>query len=106
MSATKHTSGPWLRDTQSGINCDVRAASGRKVALCWGLSACNTLRPAYRAECDANAHLIAAAPELLEALIMVRDADDDCRRDGLPTIPRAARAKIDAAINKATGESS
>ena len=51
-----------------------------------------------------NIPLLSAATDLLEALTMVRDADDDCRRDGLPTIPHAARAKIDAAISKATGE--
>lgn len=51
-----------------------------------------------------QARLISAAPELLEALEMVRDADNDCIREGLPTIPAAARAKIDAAIRKATGE--
>jgi hypothetical protein len=51
-----------------------------------------------------NARLIAAAPELLEALLMVRDADNDCRADGLPTMPQAARAKINAAIALATGE--
>ena len=44
-----------------------------------------------------------AYPELLAALEMVRDADDDCRRDNLPTIPPMARAKIDAAITKAKG---
>jgi len=41
--------------------------------------------------------------ELLEALVMVRDADDDCLADGLPNIPSMARAKIDAAIKKAEG---
>jgi hypothetical protein len=41
--------------------------------------------------------------DLLEALVMVRDADDDCRVDGLPNIPSMARAKIDAAIKKAEG---
>jgi hypothetical protein len=51
----------------------------------------------------ANARLIASAPELLEALLMVRDADNDCLTDGLPTIPSMARAKIDAAIKKAEG---
>jgi hypothetical protein len=50
---------------------------------------------------EEDARLIAAAPDLLEALVMVRDADEDCKRDGLPTIPPAARAKIDAAIAKA-----
>lgn len=70
MNAKKHTPGPWLRDDCSGLDCDVRAASGRKVALCWGLASNNATnyRADYRAECDANAHLIAAAPELLEAL--------------------------------------
>lgn len=48
--------------------------------------------------------LISAAPEMLAALEMVRDADDDCRLDGLPTIPIFARAKIDAAISKAEGK--
>lgn len=51
-----------------------------------------------------NVPLIAAAPDLLEALEMVRDADEDCKSDGLPTIPDIARAKIDRAIAKAKGE--
>lgn len=54
-------------------------------------------------EAEANYRLIYAAPDLLAALVMVRDADDDCHRDGLPTIPGPARGKIDAAIAKATG---
>lgn len=68
---SEYTPGPWHRDADSGLNCDVRAANGRKVALTWGLSttkAAQYNRPAYRQECDANAHLIAAAPELLAAL--------------------------------------
>lgn len=48
-----------------------------------------------------NAKLLAAAPDLLEALEMVRDADEDCRKDGLRTIPAAARARIEAALAKA-----
>ena len=51
-------------------------------------------------EAQANARLIAAAPDLLEALEMVRDADNDNGRK----IPSLARAKIDAAIAKARGE--
>ena len=46
----------------------------------------------------ANARLIAAAPALFEALEMVRDADEDCHKDGLPTIPECARALIDRAL--------
>ncbi|WP_148316759.1 hypothetical protein [Achromobacter xylosoxidans] len=65
---TNHTPGPWARDTGSGFGCDVRAENGRKVAATWGINNGDPNRPAYRAECDANARLIAAAPELLEAL--------------------------------------
>ena len=42
--------------------------------------------------------------EMLETLEMVRDADNDCKLDGLQTIPQIARSKIDAAIAKAKGE--
>ena len=68
----------------------------------------DVIDPVTQKPSEANARLIAAAPDLLEALTMVRDADDDCIRDGLPhhRIPMMARAKIDAALNKATGESS
>ena len=47
--------------------------------------------------------LQAEVERLRAALEMVRDADDDCREDGLPTIPEAARRRIDAAIDAARG---
>lgn len=37
---------------------------------------------------------------LREALQMVADADDDCHRDGLQTIPPAAREAINRALGK------
>ena len=49
---------------------------------------------------DRNAPIIAAAPEMLEALYMVRDANRD-----EPHIPPPALAVIDAAIAKAEGRS-
>lgn len=52
---------------------------------------------------EADAHLISAAPDMLEVLKMISDADDDCRVDGLQTMPRTPRAALDAAIAKATG---
>ena len=99
----KWTPGPWLRDTASGLSCDVRASSGRKVALCWGLSTTRAAmenRPGYRAECNANAHLIAAAPELYDALEALLDspyADPHGEKERM-----AARA----ALAKARGEKS
>lgn len=50
------------------------------------------------------ANLIAAAPLMLHALEMMRDADEDCDRDSLPRIPAMARATIDAAIAEAKGK--
>lgn len=57
------------------------------------------------ADCDSAewAILIAAAPDLLAALEMVRDADEDCKTDALRRIPEMARQAIDAAIAKARG---
>lgn len=46
-----------------------------------------------------------AQADLLYALEMVRDADNDCHKDDLNTIPPIARAKIDAAIANARGQS-
>lgn len=84
---TKHTPGPW-ETGQAAWNEDgdvMYTLHGIKIATV------------------ADCRLIGAAPDILEALIMVRDADDDCRQDGLPTIPAPARAKIDRAIAKAEG---
>jgi hypothetical protein len=57
-----------------------------------------------RPSSKANARAVASLPALIEALEMVRDADEDCKRDGLTTMPPMARAKIDAALAKARGE--
>ncbi len=83
---SKHTPGPWRR----------HAAFANGISDAEGLLIAASMK-------DEDANLIAAAPDLLAALIMVRDADDDCRADGLPTLPAPARAKIDAAIAKAEG---
>lgn len=107
MSTAKHTPGPWFRDTRSGLNCDVRAKSGRNVALCWGLASNNATnyRADYRAECDANARLIAAAPELLEALLdAYEESAQSCADIGIPDEGIGWHAKARAAIAKATGE--
>ncbi len=95
-----YTKGPWvlgevrLPNTVWGQSTTtIRTADGQQIA---------ELRaggPIF----DANGYLMAAAPDLLEALYMVRDADNDCHKDGLPTIPPAARRFIDTAIAKAEG---
>ena len=51
-------------------------------------------------------HLVTFASDLYEALVMVRDADNDCLADGFSAIPASARLKIDAAIAVAEGTQS
>jgi hypothetical protein len=41
--------------------------------------------------------------KLHEALEMVRDADEDCHKDGFPTIPKTARHRIDMALAAVKG---
>ena len=63
MSEEKHTPGPW--ETQTHISLDrleIRDADGRRIAEC------AMDFPMSAKTHDANAHLIAAAPDLLEAL--------------------------------------
>lgn len=93
MTESKHTPGPWQMDEGNEVH-----KHGRTI-FAWP-----PLSGASEEEQLANMVLGHAAPDLLEALEMVRDADDDCAADGLPTIPTAARAKIDAAIAKAKGQ--
>jgi hypothetical protein len=98
----KHTPWPWSvrfrpGKTYARIDADKWKSLARVVVLMEGATH-------NSADGEANARLIAAAPDLLEALRMVRDADDDCGRDGLQRIPSPARSRIDAAIAKAVGQ--
>ena len=52
---------------------------------------------------EANARLISAAPDLFEALTIIRDLDDEwSETEGTTLLSAQTRAKIDAAIAKAT----
>lgn len=96
----KHTPGPWKTRInpdyfQRTVYCNRWNSNPGKKTIC-------TVRPYPRTdkawgEAEANARLIAAAPDLLEALIMVRDANRD-----EPHIPSTALASIEYAIRRAT----
>jgi hypothetical protein len=89
---TQHTPGPWKVDDWSEIWAEADAE---------GICSVNTHRNLMRAFADAR--LIAAAPELLEALgrleIAARSVAQNARLAN-------ARANARAAIAKATGEES
>ncbi len=114
---TKHTPGPWrLHEYQEGATLDVvsdgvewqswtfAVGAGDSVVAeveAWTIDA-GYPRPRTRDEAEANARLIAAAPELLEALNSMDSNGDWGGTDWcVPAdVWRAARA----AIAKATGE--
>lgn len=58
----------------------------------------NEIRAEMRADKARIAKLEAENARLRHTLEMVRDADNDCHKDGLPTIPLTARAAIDGAL--------
>lgn len=101
MSEFKGTPGPWLnagRSAGSHIHAD-------KGEVAWLRS---YIGIDDDKEIEANARLIAAAPELLEALIAAKKVCDvaaqmtGCRSDD--DFVWGAQKKIDAAIAKALGE--
>ena len=90
MSKTKHTPGPW-KTSYTNISV-VTAENGAVVARASKLNGLMNLQ--------ANARLIAAAPDLLEALqtVVANAPDPYC------AITRFIDAQCRAAIAKATGE--
>lgn len=76
---TSYTPGPWRQDNNqngAGVSRPVVKAKGRLVADC----APNSKLRGF-AECEANARLIAAAPEMLEALEAISYAIDGFGND-------------------------
>ena len=89
---TQHTPGPWTRHKWHSQE-DQISAKGGTIAL---VSHIHTLVP--EAEADANARLIAAAPDLLAALEAIVKITDGSQ----PNYP-AVLMVAQAAIAKATG---
>lgn len=96
---SRHTPGPWRLSERPqagyGVVAEKPKVSGGTDAIC-------TCRPAYRTdkshdEAEANARLIAAAPDLLETLKIARKCLRNCHYVG------PEREMIDAAIAKAEG---
>ena len=105
MSDAKHTPGPWAVSTQ-GVGFEVDSADGWQVAQAQqrhedGRGKEATMRLA-------NARLIAAAPELLEALIeaseWVSEYVSQMRAYTISDEAAKSLRRIRAAIAKATGE--
>ena len=99
MSEAKHTPGPWEASgnlVRSPMHQPEGLPRGVQIVEC---------RDGYflphTEEAKANARLIAAAPELLEALERLADAYERLKPPGYPLSDREKQAR--AAIAKATG---
>ena len=87
---TEHTQGPWRIDSQTRFG-DFTIAAGENVKACEFIA---------KTQSEANARLIAAAPDLLAALVEMLDASEK------PTHERwlsNVRSHAIAAISKAEG---
>lgn len=113
---SKHTPGPWIGQDENGkLNSDHdwsledEAASSSEAAPIWAggkvvafaVHSSNSFSLRSHPSVDANARLIAAAPDLLAALQAVLHwIDDNCETTGFD----AVEAQADAALAKAGAE--
>lgn len=91
--STKHTPGPWVAVRWSDDDVDAYGWSFSAGGYLLPLSDLETDNPD---ECDANARLIAATPDLLNAVRFLLNNPDN-------RISRTDRDAANAAITKATG---
>lgn len=99
---THHTPGPWKLVPK--FHASVESSTGRHVANCGGYTT-NMDQGEHMNENEANARLIAAAPDLLEALeALLETAKED--RPYAHTDTGSEVFKAQAAIAKATGNAS
>ena len=94
---SKHTPGPWTADRTHDDVVMVDAGSGSAICDVYG---------DYSGEREANAALIAAAPEMLAALRRLLKACGHMPIEATPKSAEMMMAGLDAvrAIKKATGE--
>ena len=113
MTDTKHTPGPWVAQVRNTIipdciTADITPNGDEYRGDVARLQSCEHIDGITQDEMRANAHLIAAAPDLLEALEEVLDglgflSGGDHELEGYG-IDEARGAEIRAAIAKAKGQ--
>lgn len=104
---SKHTKGPWVvREGAKSKSVHNLIIEGdmTSVATIHGSVDCAVDWYAGASHLDANANLIAAAPDLLEALLKFREAFVIAAGDKSPFC-KLALSPVDEAIAKARGES-
>ncbi len=100
---TKYTKGPWKVDPKAKLR--VCAHNGYTVAYGYTVASCGNDSDIELEEAQANAHLIAAAPDMFEALelfLKIEDGPDEQHAVVMNTMK--AYAKMREAVKKAKGE--
>lgn len=103
MSETKHTPGPWVKDygnTTWHIKSIANPIEGTPTVAVY-----HGAKSLTESEKEANAHLIAAAPELYEALEDALKVINECIPDVCDVPVPGVAPKIRNALAKARGES-
>lgn len=106
MENLKHTPGEWVANPH-GANKHQVWCNGTKIAACDNSVQSEIYRQKSEDEMTANAKLIAAAPELLDALIELDKLvfSLNINVDGLTALAlHACRERVHKSINKAIGE--
>jgi hypothetical protein len=105
MSETKHTPGPWDYSAKLSASENHRGFRIWEHGDSWVLADVMPMDEDGK-QGEANARLIAAAPELLEALQECKQLLDMvlCVSGGLPPEANGPAAKALAAVRKATGQ--
>lgn len=97
MKTSKHTPGPWVIGDDHPSVCRISSQGSDQIGAM-------DIAPFGLAEAMANARLLAAAPELLEALRSCRDRLAQLPGSAVPTTPTYELiACVDAAIARAEG---
>lgn len=100
MSEANHTPGPWKHEGQGDITGIEDNGFGRGP-----VDVCSVYLRTVKGRHDANARLIAAAPDLLEALQeLLRDVQDYQRINNLGGENNHSQVKAKAAIARAIGK--
>jgi hypothetical protein len=108
----RHTPGPWSIGDENNACCDVLLGTEHNLTCSMDRRDNNTFAEVIsREEMLANAHLIAAAPDLLEACQKLVDWDEREKDHAIGFMERIflcaeAFELMNAAIAKATGEPS
>jgi hypothetical protein len=101
MHLAKYTPGPWTQEFEiDGVRTFTRVKA-HGVALATTAPQCG--RPHHREEAEANARLIASAPDMLEALKAVLTWSDQANPAGYGGLFQGLETKVRAAIAKAVG---